>query len=154
MIMTGHDAESEGSATPPTSTSLTERLDAVAVPLTEAFAARYQVIAPRGHVAVAPAVLMANLLHCVAAGDDVDAIVKLARSLAAEHGHAAGIVGAYRDAVQALDWAIRDLQLEQYSRVEREQFATSTALFIELVRRAMGDAAERVRISRNSDSIS
>lgn len=150
MTMKGSDAEPGGLASP---TSLTERLASVALPLSEAFAARYQVIAPRSQVNLPPAELLSNLLHCVAAGDDVDAIVKLASSLTARHGQAAGIVGAYRDAVQALDWAIRDLQLEQYTRVERERFATSTALFIELVRRAMGDAAERRRTPRGTDSI-
>ena len=127
---------------------LVDRLFDVAAPLSEAFEARFRSIhsshldtgSLNPAIGASPAQLLANLLRVIQAGDDVEGIVKLSATVAASHGHSPAIVIAYRDAIQALDWAIRDLQLEQYTAVERERFSTSTALFAELVRRATGDA--------------
>ena len=119
---------------------LSDRLLDAALPLAQAFDARCRALAPREAMDVAPGVLLATLLRCVAAGDDVEAIVKLSSETAAQHQHARGLTETYRNAAQALDWAIRDLQLEQYTAVERERFSTSTALFVELLRRASGEA--------------
>ncbi|MBC8088713.1 MAG: hypothetical protein H7Z40_15725 [Phycisphaerae bacterium] len=131
---------------------LSERLSNVATPLREAFASRYRAIDPRQEFAVPAAVLMANLLHCVAVRDDSEAIVQHARSLAAAHAGTPGIVGAYRNAAQALDWAMRDLLLEHYTALERERFATSTALFLELVRRASAATRDSSVPQQHSES--
>lgn len=118
---------------------LSDRLLDSAIPLAQAFDTRCKALAPRESLDVAPEVLLGTLLRCVAAGDDVEAIVKLSSETAARHHHARAMTETYRSAVQALDWAIRDLQLEQYTAVERERFSTSTALFVELIRRASGE---------------
>lgn len=118
---------------------LSDRLLDSAIPLAQAFDTRCKTLAPREALDIPTDKLLATLLQCVAAGDDVEAIVKLSSETAAQHHHARALAETYRNAVQALDWAIRDLQLEQYTAVERERFSTSTALFVELIRRASGE---------------
>lgn len=118
---------------------LSDRLLDSAIPLTQAFDTRCRALAPCEALDIPTEMLLATLMQCVAAGDDVEAIVKLSSETVARHGHARTMTETYRNAVQALDWAIRDLQLEQYTAVERERFSTSTALFVELIRRASGE---------------
>lgn len=118
--------------------ALHERLLDLSEPLAEAFDSRLRAIDSSIEVdsdrkGTEP--LLSALLACLPHADNIVELLPLASEVALRSGNSASAIDIHRHAVQALDWSIRDLLLEQYTADERIAFGECTGLFIELLRR-------------------
>lgn len=118
---------------------LHEMLKEIAQPLAEAFDSRIRAIDPMFEVDRARAgteSLLNALLESLPLTNNIGSLLPLASSVAQMHGGVQSAVSVHRHAAQALDWAMRDLLLDNYTPEARAAFAESTGFFIELLRRA------------------
>ncbi|MEO7997290.1 MAG: hypothetical protein ABI852_07585 [Gemmatimonadaceae bacterium] len=118
--------------------ALHERLLELSEPLAEAFDSRLRAIDSTVDVdcernGTEP--LLSALLACLPHANNIVELLPLASEVALLSGNTPSALSIHRHAVQALDWSIRDLLLEQYTADERIAFNECTGLFIELLRR-------------------
>lgn len=114
------------------------RLTELSEPLTEAFVSRLRAINPGMQMdsdGSGSTTLLVALLGCMQHADNIVELLPLASELAQRNSGGDTAISVYRHAVQALDWSIRDLMLDQYTVNERVAFTECTGLFIELLRR-------------------
>jgi hypothetical protein len=118
--------------------ALHARLTEMSEPLSEAFDSRLRAInpgMPMDSDRSGSEMLLVALMGCIQHADNIVELLPLASELAQQNAGGGSAVGVCRHAVQALDWSIRDMLMDQYSVTERVAFTECTGLFIELLRR-------------------
>lgn len=119
-------------------TALHERLLELSEPLAQAFDSRLRAIDQEIEVdgeRIGTEPILTALLACLPHANNIVDLLPLASEVALASGNSPAAINLHRHAVQALDWSIRDLLLEQYTPAERVAFNECTGLFIELLRR-------------------